>query len=264
MTLVSTMQRQSFVHDVRHAAPAFYIVTVTFIAAFAICTVLGFADPRLFNGVSVWEKPAKFFLSLGVHAATLGWGLTLLTPAQIASKGITRATLLFAVCSVVEMMWIAGYAAQGTASHFNRTDPFATAIYPVMGVVAVTLTALTIYIGWRIWKSAPGITQFATGTGFILSGVLTTIVAGYMSSQTGHSVGGDLTDATGLPFFHWSTTGGDLRVSHFAALHIAQALPLLAWVWPDRRIVGIGAVASIVIVVALFAQALAGVPFLRG
>ncbi len=263
MTLVSTTQRQSILHDIRHAAPAFYIVTVTFIAAFAVCTALGFVDPRLFNGVSVCEKPAKFFLSLGVHAATLGWGLTLLTPADFASKGITRATRLFAASSIVEMLWIAGYAAQGSASHFNRTDPFAMAIYPVMGVVAVSLTALTIYIGWRILKSAPGIMQFATGTGFILSGILTTIVAGYMSSGTGHSIGGDLTDATGLPFFHWSTTGGDLRVSHFAALHIAQALPLLAWVWPDRRVVTVGALASIVIVAALFVQALAGVPFLR-
>ncbi len=263
MSLVSTMQRQFTVHDIRHAAPAFYIVTVTFIAAFAVCTALGFVDPRLFNGVSVWEKPAKFFLSLGVHAATLGWGLTFLTQADLASKGIRRAAQLFAVSSVAEMIWIAGYAAQGSASHFNLTDPLAAAIYPVMGVVAVSLTALTIYIGWRILKSAPGIMQFATGTGFILSGILTTIVAGYMSSQTGHSIGGDPTDATGLPFFHWSTTGGDLRVSHFAALHIAQALPLLAWLWPDRRVVTIGAVASILIVAALFAQALAGVPFLR-
>ncbi len=263
MTLVSSIQSQSLAKDIRHAAPAFYIVTVTFLAAFAVCTALGFIDPRLFNGVSVWEKPAKFFLSLGVHAATLGWGLTLLNPAQIAGKGISRATQLFAACSVVEMMWIAGYAAQGTASHFNRTDPLATAIYPVMGAVAVTLTVLTVYIGWRILKSGPGVMQFATGSGFILSGILTTIVAGYMSSQTGHSIGGDLTDATGLQFFHWSTTGGDLRVSHFAALHIAQALPLVAWVWPDRRVVILGGVASIVIVAALFAQALAGVPFLR-
>ena len=264
MTLVSTMQRQSIAAEIRLVAPVFYAVTVTFIAAFAICTALGFIDPRLFNGVSVWEKPAKFFLSLGVHAATLGWGLTLLTPEQRAGKGIRRAVQLFAISSVVEMLWIAGYAAQGSASHFNRTDPIAVAIYPVMGVVAVTLTALTIYIGWRILKSGPGIMQFATGTGFILSGILTTIVAGYMSSGTGHSISGDLTDATGLPFFHWSTTGGDLRVSHFAALHIAQALPLLAWLWPDRRVVAISAAAALFIVAALFAQALAGVPFLRG
>lgn len=263
MTLVTNIQRQSVVQDIRHAAPIFHTVTVTFMAAFAFCTALGLIDPRLFNGVSVWEKPAKFFLSLGVHAATLGWGLTLLTPADLASKGIRRATRLFAASSIVEMIWIAAYAAQGAASHFNRTDPVATAIYPVMGIVAVSLTALTIYIGWRILKSAPGIMQFAAGTGFILSGILTTIVAGYMSSRTGHSIGGDLTDATGLAFFHWSTSGGDLRVSHFAALHIAQALPLLAWVWPDRRMVIFGALVSIVIVAALFAQALAGVPFLR-
>jgi hypothetical protein len=71
-----------------------------------------------------------------------------------------------------------------------------------------------------------------------------------------------LTDATGLAFFHWSTTGGDLRVPHFAALHIAQALPFLAWLIPEKRIVLLGCVGSIIVTFALFAQAIMGIPFL--
>ncbi len=263
MTLVSGTTGRSIPTDMRETAPVFYGIAVGFIIAFAVCSALGLVDARLINGVGVWEKPAKFFLSLSVHAATLGWGITLLTQSQAGSKGIRRATLAFAVAAIGEMLWITLQGARGAASHFNQTDPLAMALYPVMGIGAVTLTIATVFIGWRIFKSAGNAIQYATGIGFILSGILTTIVAGYMASGTGHSVGGDLSDATGLAFFHWSTTGGDLRVSHFAALHIAQALPFLAWVWPDRRIVTLGAIASAIVVAALFIQAQAGIPFLR-
>jgi hypothetical protein len=39
-----------------------------------------------------------------------------------------------------------------------------------------------------------------------------------------HFIGGDGTDASGLPFVGWSTTGGDLRIAHFFGLHAMQAM----------------------------------------
>ncbi len=110
-------------------------------------------------------------------------------------------------------------------------------MYSLMGFGAVTLTGTTAYIGWRIRKSGTSPLQFAAGWSFIVSAVATTVVASVLAQGTGHWIGGDQTDATGLPFFHWSTTGGDLRVAHFAALHLMQAVPLIAWFWPDKRIV---------------------------
>ena len=105
--------------------------------------------------------------------------------------------------------------------------------------------------------------HFAAGWSFIVSAVATTAVAGFLASGNGHWIGGDQTDATGLPFFHWSTTGGDLRVPHFAALHIMQAVPLIAWFWPDRRIVAASLVAGVAVVAGLAAQALMGIPLFR-
>ena len=45
----------------------------------------------------------------------------------------------------------------------------------------------------------------------------------------GHWVGGLRSDEHGLPLVGWSTTGGDLRVPHFFATHLMQALPLTGW-----------------------------------
>ncbi len=53
-----------------------------FLIGFAVCLVLAAIDPRLFNGVSVWIKPAKFFLSLAVHMLTVMFGLMLLPEAR--------------------------------------------------------------------------------------------------------------------------------------------------------------------------------------
>ena len=97
----------------------------------------------------------------------------------------------------------------------------------------------------------------------MVSAAATTFVGGSLASGSGHWIGGDQTDATGLPFFHWSTTGGDLRVAHFAALHLMQAVPLVAWFWPDKRIVGASLAAGVAVVIGLSAQALMGVPLFR-
>lgn len=263
MTAIAESRRNLPFGSVHAASPVFINTAIVLMVGFAIASILQQFDARLFNGVNVWEKPAKFFLSLSLHAATLGWGLSLLPQSEQRTTGVRRAAWLFAAAATIEMIWIVWYASQGQASHFNRSDPVAMAIYPVMGVVAVSLTVITMFTGWRIVRKGTSVMAFAAGSGFLLAGLMTTIVAGYMSSQTGHSVTGDMSDETGLFFLRWSTTGGDLRPAHFAALHIAQAVPLAAWIWPERRIVWLSLLASVLIVAALFWQALAGIPFLR-
>jgi hypothetical protein len=77
-----------------------------------------------------------------------------------------------------------------------------------------------------------------------------------------HWIGGDLTDATGLPFFHWSTTGGDLRVSHFIGLHAAQVVPFAAMSGKRSVVYGVAFV-TIILTAGTFAQAVLGMPLFR-
>lgn len=263
MTAITNNGGQMSAGTLYSASPVFMTTALVLLLGFAATSALQLIDLRLFNGVNVWEKPAKFFLSLSLHAATLGWGVSLLPQAERGNPGINRAAWLYAAGATIELIWIVWYASQGQASHFNNTDPVAMFIYPVMGIVATALTGITIFLGWRILRNGKTVMAFAAGSGFMLAGALTTVVSWYMASRTGHSVGGYPTDETGLFYLRWSTTGGDLRPAHFAALHIAQAVPLIAWIWPNRPVVWLALLASTVIVAALFFQALAGIPFLR-
>lgn len=231
-------------------------------AAFILLTGIAQFDSQQFNGVNAWGKPAKFAFSLGIHALTLAWGVQFMTNEVRASRSIRRASIIFSVATLFEVSWISYQASRGEASHFNMADPIANMMYAVMGIGAVSLTAVTVFFGWKIIRSGNSVMHAATGYGFIVSGLLTTIVAGYMSSQGAHNLGGDISDASGLGLFHWSTSGGDFRVSHFAALHIAQGLPLLGWLSANKRVVAIGAAGAIFVTGALFAQAWVGIPFL--
>ena len=245
------------------ASPLLTRTAIAFTLFFLSAYTLTYIDARLLYGVSVWEKPSKFFLSLAIHMATLAWGISLLPAEQRRSRGIRIASFAFLAAAVFEMAYMTFQSSLGEASHFNRSTTFHNIMYALMGLGAMTLTVTTAYIGWRIRKPGTSPLQFAAGWSFFVSALTTTMVAGYLSSGTGHWIGGDQTDATGLPFFHWSATGGDLRVAHFAALHLMQAVPLIAWFWPDKRIVGASLAAGVAVVAGLSAQALMGVPLFR-
>jgi hypothetical protein len=99
--------------------------------------------------------------------------------------------------------------------------------------------------------------------------VLGTLAGAYVSAQTGHHVGGSLTDAQGLPVVHWSRDGGDLRVAHFFGLHAMHVLPVVAWLAarlaaPGTARLGLNAFAAAYagLTVLTFAQAVMGRPFI--
>lgn len=236
-------------------------------------TVLALAlDPRLFEGQPVWLKPLKFEIALAIYLLTLAYFARWMPEPLLKSRRYRVYAGIVAFTVVGEVLWIGGAAANATASHYNYTEPFLEAIYPVMGLFAITLTSASAVYGWRIWRNDragldPAMRR-ALGLGLILTFVLTVIAAGILSSQPGHFVGTPETGAV-LPILGWSREVGDLRVAHFLATHAMHVIPLaglvlLALPGPvlRRRAVTAVAVGYVALVVLTLVQALRGMPLI--
>jgi hypothetical protein len=225
-------------------------------------------DGRTLNGINVWIKPLKFEVSLAVQLLSVAWAMLLLPERD--GRLVRALAIVMAGAAFFEIAYIALQASRGQASHYNTGTPIAGLMYTLMGIGAVALVVTSGWIGALILRrgetSRPIV--FAAGLGLVLGSVLGGIAGAYMSSKTGHWVGGGTTDAGGLPVFGWSRTGGDLRVAHFFGLHLIQILPIVAWAGagflPDRlrkpAIVAV-AVAGCLVTLATFAQAFKGMPF---
>jgi hypothetical protein len=225
--------------------------------------------------VSVWEKPLKFALSLTINYVTLLVLMRMLLPIGFNSPRLRIAALIVTVTSTYEIVYIVLQASRGLASHFNYSTPMAIGAYALMGIGAVVLVGGVALFGLE-FRSVPakrGSEGLRLGAvlGLLVGAILTIPTAGIMSSQVisvGHWVGGVLSDANGLPFLGWSKTGGDLRVSHFYATHMMQALPVLGFLADRfasrkvRMVVIAGAVLSVTVVVATFVQAASGHPLI--
>jgi hypothetical protein len=233
-------------------------------AAMAVLMVVTMAlplvDPTQLAGVSTWEKPSKFLLSFVVHFLTVAWALSLL---EKPTRAVNTTVWMMFAAAWFEILYISFRASRGEGSHFNSDTLIAGVMYSLMGLGALTLTASTGFIGWRLFKErTASVFHLAAGVGLMLGALLGTIGGGHLSNQPSHWIGGDQTDATGLFFFHWSTTGGDLRVSHFIGLHALQVVPLAA-LSQRRWAVYVSAFAVTAAMVVTFIMALMGMPLFR-
>jgi hypothetical protein len=233
-------------------------------------------DGRVLNDISVWIKPLKFQASLIVMLSTLLLLLPMIAERTRAGRGVWLTSLIAVITASGEILYITLQAARGRASHFNGSTPSEATAYSVMGAGAALLVLASLIVGvYILLRPRPGAPlglRLGGGWGLVLGSIATLITAFALGSGQidgpGHWVGGVRTDIGGLPLFGWSRTGGDLRVPHFFATHIMQALPILGLCLdrfaPRQAKLGIaaGAFASIAVVAATFVQAVSAVPFL--
>lgn len=250
-----------FLKDAKRASPILWRSTCFMMVAMVIFLTLPLFDARQIADVSVWEKPAKFFLAISVQAISIAWGLSLI---EKPSRGTRLATVVYVVAGWLEVSYMIFRASRGEASHFNQSTVFAIVMYAIMGLGAISMTSASALVGWRMWQQrGMSVMHEAASIGLMLGAVLGTVAGGYLSQQNGHWIGGDQTDASGLTFFHWSTTGGDLRVAHFIGLHATQAVPLAA-LSGSRVVVYAVALLCVAAMAAAFVMAAQGIPLLRG
>ncbi len=249
----------------------FRTLTIVALVLFALTVLWAFVDARMIEGAPVWMKPLKFALSFAVLFATIAVLETRLSERARDGWPLRSVGWVMAAAFLSEMAYIIYQAARAEGSHFNYATPFNRIMYEgVMAAGAVALVASVAAIGWIARKDkradlSPGVRE-AVWLGFLLTFVLTMIVAGTLSSWGGHFVGTHPEGAPTLPLFGWSGVTGDLRPAHFAALHAMQFLPLLA-LWLDRgaargsvRSIRLAALGYTVLTIAIFGQALMGLP----
>jgi hypothetical protein len=250
----------TFFDAARRGSPLLFWYSLAMAFGTVVCLLLPFVDLRQIGGASVWEKPGKFFLSFVVQFITIAWAISLFPK---PARGVKTASWIMFAAALFELVYIIYRASRGEASHFNTGTLVAGVMYALMGVGALLLTATSAFIGFRLFQNRDdNIMRHATSIGLMLGAVLGTIGGGHLSSQPSHWIGGDMTDATGLLFFNWSTSGGDLRVSHFIGLHAMQIVPF-AGLSGRKSVVYAAALAVTLAMTGTFAMAVMGIPLFR-
>lgn len=255
------------------APSPFVTLTVVSVVLVLLSAAWGLVDARLVEGVPVWLKPFKFAVSFALLFATLAVVEHRLSDGVRQGWPIRWVGWIMAAAFLSEMAYIFYAGSLAEASHFNLSTPFHAFMY--RGVMATGAVALVACVGWMGWIVKRD-TQARLGVGlregiwlgFMLSFLLTLVVAGYMSTS-GRHVGMHPDLAPTLWITGWSAVTGDLRPAHFVALHAMQVLPLWG-LWLDKRksphhLAGVrmGALVYTVLTVALFVQALMGLPLIR-
>lgn len=249
-----------------------WITAGGFAALFLITLCVWAFDQRLIGGETVWAKPMKFQLSLTLHFATLAAIAGLLSDQRRAGSFLFWIAAASIGSAIFEIVYIMLRAARQQPSHFNLSTPFYHAMYVLMATGAVLIVGAAAILGavagFDTGASMGPATRTAACLGLIGGTLLTLVIAFRMGGALDHHVGTEAAHAARFPLTGWSRTVGDLRVPHFFATHMMQAIPVAGWI-ADRMLPGPVAVTAVWLCAAawtaltlwLFQQALAGVPF---
>jgi len=227
----------------KHTKTLFWLAVVSGAAALVLVLFWIF-DPRQLSGVSVWEKPLKFFVSSAIFGITYSWLSSFIDK---SSRWVRFAGSVIAVSLAIELILITAVSGFGETSHFNVSSPLAITIWSLMATFISVVLIATLVLSVLIIRDKSqvalvrlglGLGSLNTSVGMGLAFLMTSPTANQLANFQGiagsHSVGTS-DGGPGLPFLGWSTIAGDLRVGHFFGLHsiqVAIALLVLAYLLP--------------------------------
>jgi hypothetical protein len=236
-----------------------YRLSALFLVSAALHAAVFILDDRPWEGPLSWRKPLLFSVSFALVCASLAWVMTFLPRRQRAGWLLLGS---FGFASFGETAFISLQAWRGTASHFNSATAFDEVVFAAMGMLIVVVVADIVIITLWSLKSLDAAASFALA-----------IKAGLVLMVVGQGLGGlliregtrqeELGPVTSPVVFGQD---GILNLSHAAALHALQLLPLLAWLlsFSERsesertKIVGIAACGYAGLVLLRALQALGG------
>ncbi len=188
-------------------------------------------DARVLQGVNVWIKPLKFFVSIGVFFWTMGWFLDYLEEPR---KVRIISNWIF-ILMAIELILIFFQASRGKLSHFNISSILDAVLFQIMGI-PIFMNSVVVFWFFLLLRKVKNLPK-----GYLLAiraGLIIFLIAGFegflMAGRLGHTIGAD-DGQEGVFLLGWAKAYGDLRVFHFLGLHALQVLPLLAWFfWRDK------------------------------
>ena len=190
--------------------------------ALVFCYVWSLSDHRLIREVGVWVKPTKFMLSTALFALTTVWVL------KVAHSDLDQMPVypwivaLLVLTSLFEVVYISYQASQGSASHYNVSDPFHAFMFGVMAVAAVGLTFSQAWLAWEIWNEQKGADLRVETLGVIIGLTMTFV----LSTISGFMLGGNQPPSgQGIPIVGWHLYK-DIRPAHFLGVHAQQLIPM--------------------------------------
>ena len=236
-----------------------YRLSSLFLVSAALHAVVFVLDDRPWEGPLSWRKPLLFSLSFALVCASLAWVMTFLPRRRRAGWFLLGS---FGFASFGETALISLQAWRGTASHFNSATVFDEAVFAAMGMLIVVVVADIVVLTLWSLKSLDAPASFALA-----------IKAGLLLMVVGQGLGGlliregtrqeELGPVTSPLVFGQD---GILNLSHAAALHALQLLPVLAWLLSfsgrtesqRTKIVGVAACGYAGLVLLTGLQALGG------
>ena len=203
------------------------IYALVMLALMVPTLVLLMVDLRTIRDVSVWAKPLKFMASTALFSLSTAWFMGLLPQHARISPGNRRMVWTLVLTSLFEVTYISFQAGSGSPSHYNVADSFHAAMFGLMAVAAVLLTATQAFLAWQLLKHA-GERPMPVSHQAVIAGLIMTFV---FSAVSGFMLGGHQPPpGVGLPFVGWHLSGGDLRPAHFIGVHAQQIIPLAGFI----------------------------------
>lgn len=238
---------------------------------FVATVLLWLVDKRLLGEASVWAKPMKFAMAVTVHTATMVLVVAMLGTGWRMGSALAIVALVYAAACAGEFGYIVLQAARQQHSHFNQSTAFHRAMYSFMAAAAVVITATAAIVGIVAFLDPEARLESPLRLAILLGlaggTVLTLVTAFTIGARLSPHMGVEPAGAARMPLTGWSLVVGDLRVAHFLATHMMQALPvaglLAVRVLPAPAAMLAVAGAAILwtaLTLAAYRQALAGLP----
>ena len=211
-------------HNMMSSQPQLMVFTGVMLALLLPTTLLLVFDDRAWRDAAIWSKPLKFMLSTAAFAATTARFILFLPTSLQKSALIKKLSWMVVGTSTFEVFYISWQAAVGDGSHYNYTTTLHSALFTLMLVGAVCLSATQVVLAWLIARYSVSKSLFVNS---VVVGLLLTF---FLATVSGALLGGiQPPPGTGLPIVGWHLGQPDARPAHFLGVHANQLIPLGGW-----------------------------------